>query len=221
MSFLRRVIGCSKSGICRNRCSTCCDNNSEYSMSVSSTEGLLGSARWKNRSSSSSSSTKTVVVVVDEGRETKAALMWALSHVLHDSQTITLLHILEDRNVTCLPHYRGGRLRRNDGNLEKARNRGLSLVKSLEATCKSYCSEVEVEVVMTEGNKTSTIVSWVKKLEASMLVVGQKKPSLFQRFLRSRNENVVEFCNANAECPTVGVRRRSSRTGGYIINSKE
>ncbi|GLJ29521.1 hypothetical protein SUGI_0581890 [Cryptomeria japonica] len=187
------------------------DTNSEHSVSAS-TKGLL--KKWKNyQTVNHCSSSKRVVVLVDEGREAKVALLWALSNVLHGYHTLTLLHVLDNRDVGCT----GGQFRRGNENGGKdSLDREFSLVKSLETICKSYCPEVQVEVVMTEGNKKSTILWWVKKLEASMLVVGQKKPSRFYR-----KEDTVDFCIANTECLTVGVRKRSSRIGGYIINSRE
>ncbi|KAH9300201.1 hypothetical protein KI387_011784, partial [Taxus chinensis] len=218
MSFLRCLIGSGKSRVCRNRY---CDSNSDCSISVS-TKGLL--ERWnENETGSHCKSSKRVVVVVDEGREAKVALLWALSHVLHNSHTLTLLHILDKHKLTRprTHSHTGGLFWRNDKYVERNGDRGFSFVKSLEALCKSYCPDVPVEVVITEGNMTGTVVRWAKKLEASMVIVGQKKPSVFYRFFPRREEDMVEICIANAECVTVGVRKRSSRIGGYIINSRE
>ena len=39
--------------------------------------------------------------------------------------------------------------------------------------------QVEVEVLVIEGPKLATVMNQVKKLEVSVLVVGQRRPSLF------------------------------------------
>lgn len=40
------------------------------------------------------------------------------------------------------------------------------------------CLKVEVEALVIQGPKLATVMSQVKKLEVSVLVLGQKKPSL-------------------------------------------
>ncbi|MCE3215710.1 hypothetical protein HAX54_003257 [Datura stramonium] len=51
------------------------------------------------------------------------------------------------------------------------------LASSLGSLCKACKPEVEVEALVIQGPKMATVMSQVKKLEVSVLVLGQKKPS--------------------------------------------
>ncbi|XP_045787624.1 uncharacterized protein LOC123882987 isoform X6 [Trifolium pratense] len=64
-------------------------------------------------------------------------------------------------------------------------------------------------------------MSQVKKLEVSILVLGQKKPSsFFSCSSCSNTEEFVEYCINNAECLTIGVRKRSKGNNGYLISTR-
>ncbi|XP_045787620.1 uncharacterized protein LOC123882987 isoform X2 [Trifolium pratense] len=63
-------------------------------------------------------------------------------------------------------------------------------------------------------------MSQVKKLEVSILVLGQKKPSSFFSCSCSNTEEFVEYCINNAECLTIGVRKRSKGNNGYLISTR-
>lgn len=194
-------------------------NDNKKSGSIS--ECLL--ERWSWDQENEINQSRRIVVVVDESREANVALSWAFSHVVNKSDTVILLHVPDsDQNNVSVSHrykYPGDLFSKNVGSVEVTK-RGFDLAKSLQALCKSHWPEVVVEVVAMEEEKGSTIVKQVKKLEASMLVLGQKKPSLFQRFFPSMKEDILEFCIANAECLTLGVRKQSNGMGGYILNSR-
>lgn len=178
---------------------------------------------------------KKVMVVIDASHESRLAMLWALSHIVHHADTVSLIHFVP------YPHkYPGFHLAspgllsshresqdRSDRKLksasEKLDSRPSQLGLSLKMLCTSRRPEVEVEVMTVEGvDKGSTIVSQAKKLEASVLVMGQRKPSLLQRIFnqRSLNDGVVEYCIQNAECLTLAVRKKSKHMGGYLINSR-
>lgn len=179
--------------------------------------------RWNWDQENEITQSKRIVVVVDESREAKVALSWAFSHVVNKSDTVILLHVPDiDRNNVSVSHrYKSpGDLFSKKAGCVEGTKRGFDLAKSLQALCKSHWPEVVVEVVAMEEEKGRTIVNQVKKLEASMLVLGQKKPSLFQRFFPSMKEDIFEFCISNAECMTLGVRKQSNGMGGYILNSR-
>ncbi|GAU49888.1 hypothetical protein TSUD_133640 [Trifolium subterraneum] len=80
---------------------------------------------------------------------------------------------------------------------------------------------VEVEALVIQGPKLATVMSQVKKLEVSILVLGQKKPSsLFSCSSCSSTEEFVDYCINNAECLTIGVRKRSKGNNGYLISTR-
>ncbi|XP_077220531.1 uncharacterized protein LOC143886344 [Tasmannia lanceolata] len=132
-------------------------------------------------------------------------MMWALSHVINKGDLLTLLHIIP-------PH----KSQRNPLSSDSSPH----LANSLGSLCKAFKPEVEVEALVIQGPTLTTVISQVKKLEASVLVLGQKKPSLINCFFKSSNEDFVEQCINNAECLTLGVRKQSRGIGGYLISTR-
>ncbi|KAG2619114.1 uncharacterized protein LOC120665390 [Panicum virgatum] len=147
---------------------------------------------------------KRVMVVVDQSSGAKHAMMWALTHVANKGDFLTLLHVLP-------PQSGGG----GGGGADAS-----ALANSLGALCKACKPEVEVEALVIQGPKLSTVLSQVKKLEASVLVLSQRKPSPFCCFMRSSSEAFEEECISRAECLTLAVRRQSKGVGGYLISTR-
>ncbi|MED6197610.1 hypothetical protein PIB30_058103 [Stylosanthes scabra] len=150
---------------------------------------------------------KRVMVFVDGTSHSKHAMMWALTHVANKGDLLTLLHVVP---------------------LDKAAEScscSTYLVNYLGSLCKDCKPEVEVEALVIQGPKLATVMSQVKKLEVSVLVLGQKKPSSFFSCLcgssdNSSTEEFVEHCINNADCLTIGVRKRSQGTNGYLISTR-
>ncbi|VAH19460.1 unnamed protein product [Triticum turgidum subsp. durum] len=144
---------------------------------------------------------KRVMVVVDQSSGAKHAMMWALTHVANRGDFLTLLHVLP----------RGSGARGEEAS---------ALANSLGSLCKACKPEVEVEALVIQGPMLATVLSQVKKLEASVLVLSQSKPSPFCCFMRSRGEVLVEECISRAECLTLAVRRQSKGVGGYLVSTR-
>lgn len=83
-------------------------------------------------------------------------------------------------------------------------------------------SQVEVEVLVIQGSKLPTILTQVKKLEVSVLVLTKRNPSLFSfcGLLRSRDDEFVEQCINNAECLTLAITKQNKGVGGYLISTR-
>ncbi|CAJ2663675.1 unnamed protein product [Trifolium pratense] len=82
--------------------------------------------------------------------------------------------------------------------------------------------QVEVEALVIQGPKLANAMSQVKKLEVSILVLGQKKPSsFFSCSSCSNTEEFLEYCINNGECLTIGVRKRSKGNNGYLISTRD
>ncbi|XP_028774997.1 uncharacterized protein LOC114731908 [Neltuma alba] len=150
---------------------------------------------------------KRVMVVVDPTAHSKHAMMWALTHVANKGDLLTLLHIV--------PPNRGS----------DSSSCSTYLVNYLGSLCKDCKPEVEVEALVIQGPRLATVLSQVKKLEVSVLVLGQKKPpSLLFNCLcgtsSSSTEEFVEQCINNADCLAIGVRKRSQGTNGYFISTR-
>ncbi|KAJ1254835.1 hypothetical protein BS78_09G154000 [Paspalum vaginatum] len=161
-----------------------------------------------NRTEEAAAGRKRVMVVVDQSSGAKHAMMWALTHVANKGDFLTLLHVLPPQSGS------GSRSRSGGGKDASA------LANSLGALCKACKPEVEVEALVIQGPKLSTVLSQVKKLEASVLVLSQPKPSPFCCLLRSSSEELVEECISRAECLTLAVRRQSKGVGGYLISTR-
>ncbi|KAI5070287.1 hypothetical protein GOP47_0014630 [Adiantum capillus-veneris] len=178
---------------------------------------------------------KKVMVVIDESRESRLAMLWALSHIVQGEDTLYLMQFLPSsanhksagvifsRHNSARLHTTQER-REEKGRREKVDLRPSQLIgTSLKMLCTSRRPEVGVEVMIVEGiDKGLTIVTQAKKLEASVLVLGQRRPSLLQRVFKQRspNDEVIERCIQNAECLTLSVRKKSKHIGGYLINSR-
>lgn len=166
---------------------------------------------------------KRVMVVVDQSSHSKHAMMWALSHVVtNKGDLLTLLHIIPTSNSQ--ERAAGSHDTINDPH--NSGNSSSYLATSLASLCKACKPEVEVEALVIQGPKLATVMSQVKKLEVSVLVLGQKKPSpLLLNCLcgggsGGSTEKFVEQCINNVECLTIGVRKQSKGIGGYLISTR-
>ncbi|KAK9096040.1 hypothetical protein Sjap_021537 [Stephania japonica] len=183
------------------------NNKGRYSCRSSGTDDMEGLSMFGYcESNSGLVMRKRVMVVVDQSSYSKHAMMWALTHVTNNGDLLTLLHIIppshsaENGDPSCS-----------------------SLASSLGTLCKACKPEVDVEALVIQGPKLATILSQVKKLEVSVLVLGQKKQK-YSSFLNcicvSSSEDLVEQCINSAECLTLGVRKQSRGMGGYLISSR-
>ncbi|XVE95473.1 hypothetical protein REPUB_Repub02eG0100500 [Reevesia pubescens] len=149
---------------------------------------------------------KRVMVVLDQSSHSKHAMMWALTHVANKGDLLTLLHVVSPTQKSS-----------------SSSSSSSYLANSLGSLCKACKPEVEVEALVIQGPKLATVMNQVKKLEVSVLVLGQKKPSPFLNCLcgSSSTEEFVEQCIINnADCLTIGVRKQSKGVGGYLISTR-
>ncbi|XP_052202538.1 uncharacterized protein LOC127808168 [Diospyros lotus] len=147
---------------------------------------------------------KRVMVVVDESSHSKHAMIWALTHVANKGDLLTLFHIIPPSS--------------------SSESSSTFLASSLGSLCKHCKPEVEVEALVIQGPRLGTVLSQVKKLEVSVLVLGQKKPSPLISCLcgggGGAGEEFVEQCINSVECLTIGVRKQSKGVGGYLISTR-
>ncbi|XP_024534284.1 uncharacterized protein LOC9630379 [Selaginella moellendorffii] len=165
--------------------------------------GSVNSQDWTpSAHEKSGASVKRVIVVVDQSSEARLALLWALSHIVHKLDVVTLLYVSQGKTK-----FRG-------------EAKGYQVLNTLKDLCLERRPEIEVETLVVEGDKGPMIVGQAKKLEASVLVLGQRKFGFLWRFLRLTGDGLIDYCIQNAECLTLAVRRKSKKVGGYLINSK-
>ncbi|XP_038884412.1 uncharacterized protein LOC120075267 [Benincasa hispida] len=152
---------------------------------------------------------KRVMVVVDNTSQSNHATMWALTHVANKGDVLTLLHVITNSSTD------------SSSAADSSSSSSSFCANSLGSLCKASRPEVEVEVLVIEGPKLATVINQVKKLEVSVLVVGQRKPSFLSCFCGSGGAgDLVEQCINNVECLTIGVRKQSRDMGGYVINTR-
>ncbi|XP_011027546.1 PREDICTED: uncharacterized protein LOC105127813 isoform X1 [Populus euphratica] len=173
--------------------------------------------------------TKRVMVVVDHTSHSKHAMMWALTYLANKGDLLTLLQIIP-------PSHKGSRGRTSGSGTDSSTP---YLASSLGSLCKASRPErcliwgnyqVEVEALVIQGPKLATVVNQVKKLEVTVLVLGQRRPStLFSWWVQDSNlclcatsniEDFAEQCINNAECWAIGVRKQTEGMSGYLITTK-
>lgn len=94
--------------------------------------------------------------------------------------------------------------------------------------CGHVWFQVQVGMEFLQGKDMGrVIVEEAKKQRVSLLVLGQRKQSPFlslvKKFSTKKRRNhggIVEFCIQNSSCPTIAVRRKSKKLGGYLITTK-
>ncbi|XP_074566086.1 uncharacterized protein LOC141822652 [Curcuma longa] len=169
---------------------------------------------------------RRVVVAVESEAEAKVAVQWALSHSLHDDDTLVLVAVVKppSRSSTQSNHH-------------KERNSRYQLLYALQSICHSRRPEIQVEVLLVEGREPGpAIVEAARRQMASLLVLGQRqrRRSMAWRFMAvlwsngggggsrvrySSSGDVVDYCIQNASCMTLAVRKKGKR-GGYLITTK-
>eukprot|EP01018_Ginkgo_biloba_P017157 Gb_26614 [translate_table: standard] len=180
------------------------------------------------KSDANSAISRKIMIVVDSSPEAKRALLWALSHTVQDQDTVVLLHVVRPSKSPLKPGSESPHQGRSEEPKRQIDLKDYEVPNALKTICNSRRPEVEVEVIVVEGKeKGPAIVSQAKKQAASLLILGQRKPSLLWRLLitwagakNSEGAGVVEYCIQNAECMTLAVRRKSRRVGGYLISTR-
>ncbi|KAL3737349.1 hypothetical protein ACJRO7_026164 [Eucalyptus globulus] len=165
---------------------------------------------------------KRVMVVVDESSHSKHAMMWALTHVANKGDLLTLLHVVPPGAERSSSPPSSDASSSASSSSSSSSTTSPYLANSLGSLCKASKPEVDVEALVIQGPKMATVMSQVKKLEVSVLVLGQKKPSTLVHCLcgASRSEEFVEQCINGADCLTIGVRKQSRGVGGYLISTR-
>ncbi|KAG6478862.1 hypothetical protein ZIOFF_062307 [Zingiber officinale] len=185
---------------------------------------------------------RRIVVAVEVEAEAKGAVQWALSHSLHDDDTLVLVAVVKppsrssnvDSSVFLFSHF----YYRNLGDQcdhHKERNSRYQLLYALQSICHSRRPEIQVEVLVVEGREAGpAIVEAARRQMASLLVLGQRQRwrSMAWRLVavlwsdgggssrvRSSGGDVVDYCIQNASCMTLSVRKKGKR-GGYLITTK-
>ncbi|RZS05124.1 hypothetical protein BHM03_00035608 [Ensete ventricosum] len=152
---------------------------------------------------------KRVMVVIDQSSRAKHAMMWALTHAANKGDRLALLHVVVPHSgdgeddvpnlatlqalcKACKPEV----LLLSSFPAFTLSSSSISMgIVTLSILCDAVVKvkinsltyiiylksdeKVEVEALLIQGPKLATVLSQVRKLEASVLVLGQRKPSPF------------------------------------------
>ncbi|XP_054807906.1 universal stress protein PHOS32-like [Prosopis cineraria] len=159
-----------------------------------------------------------IMVVVNSTFEAKCALDWALSHAVQSQDTVLLVHVLKpssSQGTECG---------------KELNPKTYQLVLDMKNMCQMKRPGVQVKVVKVEGEEQGrTIVEEAKQQSVSLLVIGQRKRSLWRGLVRrlwagnnkrAASNGVADYCIQNASCMTIAVRRKNRKLGGYLITTK-
>lgn len=184
---------------------------------------------------------RLVMIVADPGRESTAAMEWALSHAIVESDDILLLHV----NMPY-PHNGAaggaGPSRSSSGGSTGSPIAALlgggsgagadpvDFVEAMRAACKARYpwARVHAERVepATEGReaKAQTILAESQRRGVEVLVIGQRRVSSFLG-LRSPSgssrghDSTAEFLIEHSKCLCVSVQKKG-QNAGYLLNTK-
>ncbi|ESW25471.1 hypothetical protein PHAVU_003G038900 [Phaseolus vulgaris] len=161
---------------------------------------------------------RKIMIVVDSSLEAKGAVQWALTHTVQNQDTIVLLHVMKPSNKQAGTD--------DEESSKEIAPRANELASSFKNICQVKRPEVQTEIAVIEGKeKGQKIVEEAKKQGVALLVLGQKKRSTTWRLLmmwagHRVSGGVVEYCIQNAHCMAIAVRRKSKKSGGYMITTK-
>ncbi|XP_022966082.1 uncharacterized protein LOC111465801 [Cucurbita maxima] len=156
-----------------------------------------------------------IMVVVDSSFGGKGALEWALSHAVQNQDSIILLHVAKSSKQGVVFD-------------EMLDMKVYQLLLCMKNMCQMRRPGVKVEMEFLQGKEMGrVIVEEAKKQRVSLLVLGQRKQSPFWSLVKKFSTNkrrshggIVEYCIQNSSCPTIAVRRKSKKLGGYLITTK-
>lgn len=153
-----------------------------------------------------------MVVVVEDAETARTALEWAIQNIIRSGDMITLLYVFQSSETGS---GSSGQKNKQNSNITKTSRRLLRLKGfHLALSFKDLCDRVpgaRVEIVVTEGDEGPTIVSLVKKIGASALILGLRSQSFLWRFLGRKD--ISDYCIKNLDCRVLAVKpNKSSRT---------
>ncbi|KAK1316815.1 hypothetical protein QJS10_CPA05g01061 [Acorus calamus] len=204
-------------GFCLNRVATRVRVRSPPTAEVKSISAAKGSGGGEGAATEG----RKVMIVVDSSPEAKCALLWALSHAIQGRDTVVLLSVIRTSSSSSSQH--------GDESLREMNSRVYEVACNMKNLCHTKKPEVQVEVSMVEGKERGpTIVEEARRQGVSLLVLGQRKRSVTWRLMvawiggggQATAAGAVDYCIQNSSCMALAVRKKSGRSGGYLITTK-
>ncbi|XP_047095565.1 uncharacterized protein LOC124707925 [Lolium rigidum] len=180
---------------------------------------------------------RLVMIIADPGRESTAAMEWALSHSIVEGDDILLLH------VNMPPSGAPGGAppsRTGSGGSSSSSSLGVFLggggsadaefMETMRAACKARHPRARIHAERvepaTEGReaKAQTILAESQRRGVELLVIGHRRFSSFLG-LRSASgssrghDSTAEFLIEHSKCLCVSVQKKG-QNAGYLLNTK-
>ncbi|PUZ38781.1 hypothetical protein GQ55_9G223400 [Panicum hallii var. hallii] len=178
---------------------------------------------------------RLVMIVADPGRESTAAMEWALSHSIVEGDDILLLHV----NMPHHPHNgAAGPSRSSSGGTAGSPIAALlgggadggDFMEAMRAACKARYPRARVHGTRvepaTEGReaKAQTILAESQRRRVELLVIGHRRLSSFLGLRSSSgssraHDSTAEFLIEHSKCLCVSVQKKG-QNAGYLLNTK-
>ncbi|WVZ59195.1 hypothetical protein U9M48_009381 [Paspalum notatum var. saurae] len=175
---------------------------------------------------------RLVMIIADPGRESTAAMEWALSHAIVEGDDVLLLHV----NMPH-PHHNGGvgPSRSSSGGSTggspiAAADAG-DFMEAMRSSCKARFPRARVHgervEPATEGReaKAQTILAESQRRGVELLVIGHHRRVSSFLGLRSGSgssrghDSTAEFLIEHSRCLCVSVQKKG-QNAGYLLNTK-
>ncbi|CAL9782200.1 unnamed protein product [Musa acuminata subsp. burmannicoides] len=185
---------------------------------------------------------RRIMVVADPGRESAAALEWALYHAVLEHDDIILLHVepVSARRASALSSFlsrppsavspvlfpqaavAAAAVGAGDGCGD------YEFLDAMRARCQAVQPTVRVQierVEMESKDKAAAILTQTQLSRADVLVIGQRRNATsflgckLSGSMSSKGPDTAEFLIENSKCLCVGVQKKG-QTAGYLLNTK-
>uniref|UniRef100_A0A0E0BBD8 UspA domain-containing protein n=1 Tax=Oryza glumipatula TaxID=40148 RepID=A0A0E0BBD8_9ORYZ len=180
---------------------------------------------------------RLVMIIADPGRESTAAMEWALSHAVAEGDAILLLHVNMPPNSAGAGPSRTGSGGSAGSPLTALLGAGgagaaadADFMETMSAACKARHPRARVRALRvepaTEGReaKAQTILAESQRRGVELLVIGHRRVSSFLG-LRSpsgssrAHDSTAEFLIEHSKCVCVSVQKKG-QNAGYLLNTK-
>ncbi|XP_006662420.2 uncharacterized protein LOC102709682 [Oryza brachyantha] len=184
-------------------------------------------------STSAPAKPRLVMIIADPGRESTAAMEWALSHAIAEGDGILLLHVNMPPNAAGAGPSRtgsGGSAGSPLTALLGAAAGDADFMETMSAACRARHPPTRVRAVRvepaTEGReaKAQTILAESQRRGVELLVIGHRRVSSFLGLKSASgssrgHDSTAEFLIEHSKCVCVSVQKKG-QNAGYLLNTK-
>jgi nucleotide-binding universal stress UspA family protein len=144
-----------------------------------------------------------ILIPVNHNEQSEHAVMWAIDHILHSDDQVTLLHVYDINKM-----FLYGRIPELSEHLmsidEKARKNGEILLDRLLSICQNHpVRQIKATGKLLAGDPEEMIVEVCRKERVDAVVVGSRGQGALKRTFLS---SVSDYCLHHCPCPVIVVK---------------